>query len=386
MRPSRRILFTAATLVLGVALASVAGEFALRLFWPQRSAVTVGMFRSDPHAGFSLQPGYRNIVRVPEYSTDLRVDSEGYRVPELAETETADVKILAIGDSFTFGVGVDAEDAWPEVLEDILRRDEDAPVAVRNGGVGGYGPLRSARLLVERQARWDPQVVVHTFYVGNDLEDAKPDTILEVPKIRDGRMLAEDGTWLQRMRFRLRIHSHLYSFVREQFYGLYLKTPLAERSRYLDSVGRAEWPDGIRQDSWPAAQAAVREIADWAEARGVHYLVVVVPMKYQVGAAAWTEYQRRWGGAETAFDRDHAQREVNAFLESEGIHYLDLLPVMRQADPLLAESFYFPVDVHWTPEGHRFAAEWIRRELRELGWTSLAPSPPVAAAEGPRSG
>jgi len=58
----------------GLVLALVAGELVLRAFWPQRSALTIGMFRKDPDAGFRLREGYRNEVRTPEFRTAIVID------------------------------------------------------------------------------------------------------------------------------------------------------------------------------------------------------------------------------------------------------------------------------------------------------------------------
>lgn len=386
MPPTRRFAFPVLAVLLGSVLAGLAGELLLRTAWPQRSAVTIGMFRADPGAGYSLQPGYANVVRIPEYTTDILVDDEGYRVPVRAPggeapagDDAAATRILAMGDSFTFGVGVDAEDAWPAVLERQLGSADDDPVRVRNGGVGGYGPLRSERLLIARQAAWEPQVVVHAVYVGNDLEDCRPETFLEIPRIADGRMLADVKSPFTRVRFWLRVHSHLYAFLRDQLYDLYQRTPFAEGLRYLDPVGLSEWPEAMRKDTLPAAVDAIRRIAGWARERDVRYLVVLVPVKYQVLDEAWAAYRKRWRLPEAAFDRDHAQRVLAEMLEAEGIEHVDLLPSFRAASD--ARALYYPVDAHWTPAGHRAAAALIREAIDRRGWLtrSRTGSAPVAS-------
>lgn len=380
MRSPRRILFSWAAALVGVVVAVVAGELALRAFWPQRSLVTLGMFRKDPAAGYALQPGYANFVRVPEYTTDIRIDAEGYRVPVGGADDDGELRILAIGDSFTFGVGVQEEDSWPEVLERTLQESSAGTVSVRNGGVGGYGPLRSARYLLATQAAWHPRIVIHGIYIGNDLEDTHPDDYLEIPEIRDGRMVGSGGRPLMRIRSWLRINSHLYAFARAQLYDIYRRTTASQRTRYLDSMGRTEWPERIRDVAWPAAQASIREIADWADEHGVMYLVVVIPVKYQVSDAAWEIYRRRWGLEADAFDRGRAQRIVGAFLEGNGVPFVDLLPGMLTEPD--RDRLYYPLDAHWTVSGHRHAAKAVGSVLRARGWLSSAESRtrPIAVA------
>ena len=282
-----RFLRDGATVLLGIVLAIGAGEMLLRALWPQRSPVTIGMFREDADAGYALRSDYRNEVRVPEFTIAIRTDSEGYRVPAAGKDLPEEaVRLLALGDSFTFGVGVEAEEAFPEVLEDLLSQAGEN-VVVRNGGVGGYGPLRTARHFFGSQARWKPDVVLHAIYVGNDLADAHPHTYLQSPVIRDGRMTVPGRSAWTDLRLGLRTHSHLYAFLRRRTYDLYQASPLADASRHLDPMGRAEWPAEIVAKHWPAGRAALRELAEWSREEGVPYLVVLIPTKYQVEDQAW---------------------------------------------------------------------------------------------------
>ncbi|HET9887538.1 MAG TPA: hypothetical protein VFR10_08495, partial [bacterium] len=270
-----------------------------------------------------------------------------------------------IGDSFTFGVGVNAEEAFPLRLEKALTKSTGMAWCARNGGVGGYGPLRSARLLATRQGEFRPEIVVHAVYVGNDLQDSNPATFLEDPHIEGGRMVSQAAGVVSRTRRYLRIHSHLYSFFRANLYDLYLASPFAAKSQVLDPIGLKDWPASIRDVTWPACAQGIREIAAWCREHRARYLVVVVPAKYQVDEAAWNVYRKRWHLPEEAFDRDHAQQVVDAFLEEEGVAMLDLLPAFREAAD---SALYFRLDPHWTANGHALAAREILRDITARGW------------------
>jgi hypothetical protein len=348
--------------------AIVLGEVFLRTFWPQRPASVVGIFRADPFAGFSLQPNCRKEIRTPEYRIDVLTDAEGYRIAR-ADTHQGDgrpSRILVIGDSFAFGIGVNAEAAFPEKLEDLLAASAE-DWEVRNGAVGGYGPLRSSRLLIHRQSTWKPEILIHAFYVGNDFEDSDPKTFLTRPLVKDGRMFTPGSHSLHQLRLMLRTRSHLYLFLREHLYDLYRASGIARRAQYLEPVALAEWPPLIRSTGWPAAQSALREIRDWSRTHGVRYLVVLVPAKYQVEEKSWEDYREAWDLPESAFDRDHGQRVAGAFFEELGVPVLDLLPVMR-AESSGGRPFYYAVDRHWTEAAHRLAADQLLEKLISLGW------------------
>lgn len=78
--------------------------------------------------------------------------------------------VIAIGDSFTQGYPVDADAAFPAVLERELRR-AGVSVDVVNAGMGDSGPDQQLRLLQTRLVpRLRPRIVVWALYA-NDLWD-----------------------------------------------------------------------------------------------------------------------------------------------------------------------------------------------------------------------
>lgn len=382
MTRSRRAA-DAGVLLAGCVLAVGLGELMLRAFWPQHSDVTLGMFEQDADAGYRLRGSYRNEIHVPEYRTTVCTDADGYRVSDGDVPHPGDaVRVLALGDSFTFGVGVAAENAFPAVLERKLGEGGGPGWWVRNGGVGGYGPLRSARALISRQGEWRPEIVIYALYAGNDLEDSDPDRIRTSPVVRDGRIVTPGRHPLARARMFLRTRSHLYCFLRQHLYGIYRASGLWQRSQYLDPVGLAHWPERITGVTWPAGLQAIRDMHDWCGERGVRFLVLVIPARWQVDDAAWQRYRKAWGGGDERFDRDHAQREVLAALSEAGIPSLNLLAPLRRAQARGMRPYY-SLDPHWTAAGHSLAAEALRQQMESLGWVGPEGHPRRALAQMP---
>jgi hypothetical protein len=88
-------------------------------------------------------------------------DGNGFRNPEVP----ARARIVALGDSQTYGTGVGPGSPWPRLLESGI----GAPVY--SMAYGGYGPAHSL-LLWEEALALSPQVVIEAFYSGNDLYDS----------------------------------------------------------------------------------------------------------------------------------------------------------------------------------------------------------------------
>ncbi len=88
-------------------------------------------------------------------------DARGWRNP----TAYGKADVVALGDSQTYGVGVDARETWPRRLEAMISHP------VYGMAYGGYGPVHSL-LLWSEATDLKPRVVIEAFYSGNDLYDA----------------------------------------------------------------------------------------------------------------------------------------------------------------------------------------------------------------------
>ena len=57
------------------------------------------------------------IYKTPEYEFKVQTNSQGFRGWDYpVEKSESTIRILAIGDSFTYGWGVELEDTWPYLL------------------------------------------------------------------------------------------------------------------------------------------------------------------------------------------------------------------------------------------------------------------------------
>ena len=104
----------------------------------------------------ALQSGIKD--EQGEETPTLLINADGFKGPEL-DTSHARPRILALGDSTTFGIG--AMD-YPRRLETVLN-GRGIPVEVVNGGVDGYFP-RNLLYEIERYKALKPEIV--TIYIG----------------------------------------------------------------------------------------------------------------------------------------------------------------------------------------------------------------------------
>jgi lysophospholipase L1-like esterase len=89
------------------------------------------------------------------------------------ERAPGEARILCLGDSVTFGLGLREGDTWPDRLEKALRKNPPPGVAkarVLNGAVPGWSSVQGLRFL-DRYRWWEPDVVIFWFGL-NDAKEA----------------------------------------------------------------------------------------------------------------------------------------------------------------------------------------------------------------------
>src|SRR6185436_4496340 len=134
--PVPRRILRLLLLAFSLAFSLLIAELAVRLVRPQAvMTVSRGLYQPDPPRRYLIAPGFRGrITNQAEFDTEVETNREGLRGPEVGPKPAGGLRILAIGDSFTFGVGARQEETWPARLERRMRN-----VQVLNAGAPGFG-------------------------------------------------------------------------------------------------------------------------------------------------------------------------------------------------------------------------------------------------------
>ena len=129
-----------------------------------------GLFQLDTYSGFSMRPNLCVRLKSTEYDQVLRTNSHGFAGPEVATPKPADeFRIVVLGDSYTAGGQVPYEQNYTGLLQDDLRASGYSHVRVINLGVGGCGTFCQAGLLKENLGWTQPDLVVVSVFVGNNI-------------------------------------------------------------------------------------------------------------------------------------------------------------------------------------------------------------------------
>jgi len=253
----KKLLFALLAVSLSVALAAIMAEMLVRLLDPQQEPMR--WFLSDPVYGYVNKPSFRQdfTYACNGFVMTVQTNSHGHRDPEYDPATLRDesvTRVLLIGDSFTFGYGVNRPDHFGTHLEQHLQA-ADVPCLVMNSGVGGWGTLQSVTYARNRFEELKPDVVVYTF-CGSDYED-------DIKFTTDMTLTdREKGIFYFPGKVFVRNHSHLYRFgakkLRIFLHNLALKRKLRglpEQDIQIDT----QTATLIIKDQWPHILDRIRE-------------------------------------------------------------------------------------------------------------------------------
>ena len=147
-------------------IACAIGEVALRCFFPQKLGTQqfsnhkdLGLLPVPNQNGFYLYPGVYNYTYTNDESA-RRITSKG-------KTIAANKTVMLIGDSFTYGIGVNDHETFAYQLQDKLKADG---VQIVNCGTPGKGTDYALKYYKVFKEEVKPDVVIYMSHF-NDLQD-----------------------------------------------------------------------------------------------------------------------------------------------------------------------------------------------------------------------
>ena len=144
-------------LVFSLPACLLVAEFGFRQFFCE----PVGLFRPSALLGYEMTPGYRGChKKLSEFDTRIEINVSGVRDREYPPRSGLP-RVLVLGDSVTFGFGVEAAESYPKQLELLLRASSPPrPAEVINAGVWGYNTIQELAYVKAGSGGYEPDVIV----------------------------------------------------------------------------------------------------------------------------------------------------------------------------------------------------------------------------------
>jgi lysophospholipase L1-like esterase len=240
------------------------------------------LYVDDPNVGKRMRPGWSG----DEFEAPVTINSKGLRNPEISyEKPEGTYRILALGDSWTFGFRMNESDAYPRQMERILRdsaaqRGDTRRIEVINAGVVGYSTDQEAAYLKTEGWKYSPDLVLVNFYPVNDTHN-------KLYKYQRREALRTMHPFLLSL-YEFPQHLYLRQFIKGARRTLKQKignarVHAASKLGVEDKGGRAmaenDWTGDFREGArgWEAVRTAMNDIGEQAREHRVPVLVVLLP-------------------------------------------------------------------------------------------------------------
>lgn len=333
--------------------------------------------QADPVLNHALIPAipyvHTGIPRGLEFCVSGRINRMGMNDDEIdPATPPAAPRVLVLGDSFVEAKQVLRPNNFCEQLQARLRRELGTPVEVINAGVSSYSPILEYLNFKTRLRSLRPNVVVVAFFANDVFDDLRYSQAATFDSA--GRPLAVSAgvPWLSLQRNTgndARLYRKAFDTIRyappstlgsisylcstiEQSWALRLlheEFPDPPRSDEFFSIDTDPSLESLQQQGWQLSRNYLSMLSQECSQAGAQMILCSVPIAAQV----LQQSARGTFSGPAATDADH--RHVRAIAAELGLPYVDLLTPLRQASGRL----YYPRDGHWTPRGHKIAADTL---------------------------
>lgn len=314
--------------------------------------------RASPALAWELIPKSSGIGKLGEL---YEVNSAGFRDVEHSLKKKPGVsRIMVIGDSFTFGMGVNLEDTYPKQLERFLNR-ANVTCEVINCGVIGYNMWQHYEMLERKVLPNNPDLVILGVFeddIGVSVRPYKDPEDWQGVKLYQPKFFSGILNHLSLWTF-IRNATALYEYKYRYRRGHNYMKGIEERKKVWGpsnptDVNYRIMSGKIEKEKYVDFSNKLKKFVQTANDAGVKVLVVFIPDSVQLG--------------------DFRMQAVNRFLKRVcgeiGVPFLDVTPFLESEDNY-SSLYLFPVDAHGTPKGLGLIAKSIADQIVRLGLLSF---------------
>lgn len=264
-----------------------------------------------------------------EFSVTRRANSNGFLDEcEYSITKAKGVhRIIALGDSFTEGVGATAEATWPKTINRLLKDSFPKGLEVMSCGIGGSDPIFEHIILKEKLIRYGPDQVImmvndsdiNDLIIRGGMERFLPDSTVAFKK----------APWFEpiyRISYLFRAGLHLSG--RDYYYLTASERKVAE----MEALGKIA--------------AIILETNELCKKNGSSFLLVLQPIWPELESGQY----KFW-------------HQIKNDLIANQVAVLDLLECFKARGDMVGKTnsarFHWPIDRHFNTEGYLRVSECI---------------------------
>ncbi|OGX45636.1 MAG: hypothetical protein A3G38_04090 [Omnitrophica WOR_2 bacterium RIFCSPLOWO2_12_FULL_51_8] len=279
----------------------------------------------------------------------VTVNSSGFRDTRewIVPKPTGSYRIIIVGDSFTFGNGVNTEERFSNLLDKYLQKNH-GQVEVLNASAGGWNLNNEFFFFNTEGLSYEPDALVLAFFPNDWMSPPSPSMPDPVPIAN----LSQEGRWDARPYW---LRWLPYEWIYKLKYSatvIYLRDRLFLIGAKPDIVTRLlqDQVDLDREPTIAYSYQKLGEMKQTCDVKGIPMVIAVIPpvnfFWLSDGSPSYIEHFRK-------------------FAESRGIVFVDLSIGLRMTR---AQNLYYnyPWDNHLNPVGHKRVADQLIPVIEQL--------------------
>lgn len=338
----------AGKILLYIVLIFILGEFVTRVLNSYFVKGKIGLLYSyvvSDGDSWNFQPGITVIQQERYGDRSYTFNNYGY-LGQNIDLNNNTRKILLLGDSVTFGLGVRYDFTYPSLVEKALNEanEIDIKYEVINLALPSYSPHDEIVSLKRIGLKLQPKLILLQIYMNDfQMNKNKQSCNIEQPNLVKvslsqrffilKEMVFSSSAFLQRVRQACQILTHrmLHDVRRKYFVNTLNYNEPKERKELFISCQEDRNIDGFDD---------IEEMYKLAKERKIDFLVVLTPNEVQL------------------FNEDYnlINKRVHEFCESKNIPFFDPLNDMRSSN---IKEKIFCDGLHLSEIGHKFLADWL---------------------------
>ena len=295
-----------------------------------------------------------------EWDVNISINSLGLRDDEL---RNASSRILMLGDSFTFGSGVEANETFSSLLE---QRFQDTEVI--NAGVVSYSPILEYLYLTNRGILLNPDIVILNFDMSDLIDDYRYE---QAATFENGNIIAvspgsEETNILIKLFQKIKTLNLLKMTLDRIYAGIphkkQINTPEVydiKLSRFAVTLG--DIPE--EKEHWERTLKYISLIKEFCDKNDITFVLATYPYGHQVSGKEW-DLGRHLYGLEN--DKTYSNKPMvilETYAKENNITFINALPAFRASDTY---PLFLRYDGHFTREGHILYSEVLYEGLYSI--------------------
>lgn len=321
-------------LVLGsLVIASLLAEMLLRVVLPPPIIWKFPQERylSDPEISHRLKPNQLSFT----HNKTVNINSHGIRDIEYSSIPSAQVtRILALGDSQTFGNGIAIAETWPKQLEHRLNgRSGTGEYEVLNGGLPASDTWQHEIILQRLMSAYNPHIVVLALYVN--------DIVSKPALIRDAQadVVTSGGSKLVYL-----LKQSVLLLSMKSAYDTVMHSISPRKGFMIQNAVLAGKSSPEIDRRWEQVERSLLIMKNITSEKNVGFLVISLPRRDQVdGRLPAEEFNKR----------------LSTVISRTKVKYMSLLAPLQHAYKEHGKSLFIPWDGHNTSVANSIIADEI---------------------------